>query len=123
MVAEIRWARIYKDDPVTAELLRRTVVIPFHEELHEAADAFIYGTNKKSIGRENSERLGLHHYATHIKLGLAQEYLADLKKNLAEGNFDLDTGPQLVFGKLLTGFFVNLLAVFDNLTQEISLVY
>jgi hypothetical protein len=123
VTAEIRWARIYRDDPVTAELLKRGVIIPFHEDLHKAADAFIYGTIKNSIGEENSERLGLHHYATHVKLGLAQEHLADLKKTLADGNFDLDTGPQLVFGKLLTGFFVNLLAVFDNLTQEISLIY
>lgn len=123
MTADNRWARTYKDDPVTAELLSRGVVIPFHEDLHRAADAFIYGSIKNSLGRDNSERLGLHHYATHIKLGIAQEYLADLKVTLDEGRFDLDTGPLLVLGKLLSGFFVNLLATFDNLTQEVSLVY
>lgn len=122
MTAETRWARNYSEDPVTRKLLDRGVKIPLHEELHKAADGFIYSHVKQSLGRENSERLGLHHYAVHVKLGIAQEYLADLTSTLAENRFNLETDPILLFSKLLDGFFVNLLAVFDNITQEINLV-
>jgi hypothetical protein len=117
------WAQTYGDDPVTNYLLSRGVTIGHHESLHTAANGFLDGPFKQSLGQANTEALGMHHYTVHVKLGIAREYLDDLKSKLNSNQFNLMIDPSFTFHKFLAGFFVNLTACFDNLAQELSLVY
>jgi hypothetical protein len=117
------WARKYDEDPTTEKLLKRGVVIPNHQGLHEAADAFLYPPFKAALGKANTELLGMHHYTVHIKIGIAKEYLDELQQTLSSQKFDLATAAAFEFNKILTGFFTSLFAAFDNVAQELSLVY
>ncbi len=117
------WARRYVDDPTTEKLLKRGVVIPNHQALHEAADAFLFPPFKVTLGKSNTELLGMHHYTVHIKIGIAREYLDELQETLTSQKFDLATASAFEFNKILTGFFTSLFAAFDDVAQELSLIY
>ncbi len=123
MSAERPWAQNYQDDPATAELIRRRVVIPYHEDLHREARSFLDPPFKASLGKWNTELLGMHHYTVHLKVGIAREYLDELGERLRTHNFGMATAAALLFSKLLDGFFTNLVGAFDNLAQELNLVY
>jgi hypothetical protein len=99
------------------------VTIPYHEDLHAAANGFLDPPFKQSLGPWNTEALGMHHYTVHVKLGIAREYLDELKSKFTSNKFNLLIDPSFTFHKLLGGFFVNLTGCFDNLAQELSLVY
>jgi hypothetical protein len=112
----------YDDDPVTAELLARGVSIAYHQTLHETVTTFIQSSKTTALG-SIAELLLVNHYTAHIKIGIAREYLDELKSTLSSKTFDIGTAPALVFYKLLAGFFANLLAAFDNLAQVLNVVY
>ena len=69
-----------------------------------------------------SERLGLHHFSVHVKMGFAKEYLDEMIQKMKPGGFDPETGQILILSKLLSGFFWNLVAALDNLTHEINVI-
>jgi hypothetical protein len=117
------WARRYEDDPVTKHLLSRKVIIPYHEDLHAAANGFLDPPFKQSLGQTNTELLGMHHYTVHIKLGIAREYVDELQAKLTSNTFSLAIDPSFTFHKLLSGFFTNLMACYDNLAQELRLLF
>jgi len=117
------WAKSYADDPVTKELLHRGINIPHHEDLHIAANGFLDPPFKSVLGQASTEALGMHHYTVHVKLGIAKEYVDELKTKLNTNTFNLIIDPSFTFQKLLSGFFSNLFACYDNLTQEIRLLF
>src|SRR5437899_2517470 len=117
------WARTYRQDPVTAELLAKNVVIPHHEDLHDETRGFLDPPFKKPLGPINTELLGMHHYTVHVRIGICRDFLNDLESTLSSGHFNLLTGPVLSVAKMLGGFFGYLLGAYDNLTHELNIVY
>jgi hypothetical protein len=117
------WAKNYRDDPVTGHLLARGVSIAYHEDLHKAAKGFLDPPFRQSLGKANTEALGMYHYTVHVKLGIALEYLEELKSKLNSHSFNLLVDPSFTFHKLLSGFFTNLISCYDNLAHEVALIY
>jgi hypothetical protein len=117
------WERNYRDDPVRRHLLSKNVTIAHHEDLYDAANGFLQSPFKQSLGPLNTEALGMHHFTVHVKLGIAREYLDELKSKLRSNSFNLFVDPSFTFLKLLAGFFTNLHATFDNLAPQLGLVY
>ena len=115
--------RNYREDRATRELLRRGIIIPSHEKLHDVANAFVYPPLKGSLGPENGERLGLHHFSVLVKLGFAKEYRDEIDQKMKPGGFDPETGQALVLDKRAGGFFGNLVASLDNLAYEINIIH
>ncbi|MGA3297529.1 MAG: hypothetical protein ABSD41_08755 [Candidatus Bathyarchaeia archaeon] len=117
------WERDYRNDPTRRHLLSRNVTIAHHEDLYDAAHGFLESPFKESLGPLNTEALGVHHFAVHVKLGIARESLDELESKLNSNRFNLLVDPSFTFLKLLAGFFTNLHATFDNLAPQLGLVY
>src|SRR5208337_1309681 len=77
----------YKQDPLTSELLKRNILIANHKELHDEARGFLTEPFKLALGKEGTEKLGMHHYTVHLKMGIAHEYFNELETKLDDQNF------------------------------------